>query len=203
VYLLGQACEIEHGLMCEYLYAQFSLKRGLDEGLSPAQLARHAQPLTAGDARLVAVAQEWRTVGHLYRGIEAGLADLCARYGEDAVFIGPARAQAVTEIFEWPELIAVTDLVSAGRAIETIVEQGEGARGDWIRAHFGTFVGILEDLLAMQAADPAFNPALGRQDGLGALAPLASKLHAMSQDIGTRPQDERPTAAPWQTSRTR
>jgi Ferritin-like len=152
VYLLGQACEIEHGLMCEYLYAQFSLKRGLDEGLTPAQLtrvqaweaalisvikqemlhlalstntltaigaaphferpnfpilsrwyppgvqialvpfgeralrhfiylerpegmalddaagfaaARHAQPLTAGDAGLVAVPEEWRTVGHL------------------------------------------------------------------------------------------------------------------------------------------
>jgi hypothetical protein len=246
VFLLGQACEIEHGLMCEYLYAQFSLKRGLDEGLSPAQLARvqaweaaligvikqemlhlalatniltaigaaphferpnfpilsrwypdgvqialvpfgeralrhfiylerpegmalndaagfaaarHAQPLSAGDARLVAVPEEWRTVGQLYRGIEAGLTNLCARYGESAVFIGPARAQAVTEIFEWAELIAVTDLASAGRAIETIVEQGEGARGDWIRSHFGTFVGILEDLLAMQAADPAFNPA--------------------------------------------
>ena len=40
VYLLGQACEIEHGLMCEYLYAQFSLKRGLDEGLTPDQLGR-------------------------------------------------------------------------------------------------------------------------------------------------------------------
>jgi hypothetical protein len=246
VYLLGQACEIEHGLMCEYLYAQFSLKRGPDEGLSPGQLARvqawetaligvikqemlhlalatniltaigaaphferpnfpilsrwypegvqialvpfgeqalrhfiylerpegmalndaagfaaarHAQPLTAGDAGLVATAQEWRTVGHLYRGIEAGLAHLCARYGEDAVFIGPARAQAITEIFEWPELIAVTDLASAGRAIETIVEQGEGARGDWISSHFGTFVGILEDLLTTQAADPAFKPA--------------------------------------------
>jgi hypothetical protein len=246
VYLLGQACEIEHGLMCEYLYAQLSLKRGLDEGLTEGQLARvqaweaaligvikqemlhlalatniltaigaaphferpnfpilsrwypegvqialvpfgeralrhfiylerpegmalddaagfaaagHAQPLTAGDAGLVAVPEEWRTVGHLYRGIEAGLTNLCARYGEDAVFIGPARAQAVTEIFEWPELIAVTDLASAGRAIETIVEQGEGARGDWIRSHFGTFVGILEDLLAEQAADPAFSPA--------------------------------------------
>jgi Ferritin-like len=81
---------------------------------------RHAQPLTAGGAGLVAVPEEWRTVGHLYRGIEAGLTNLCARYGEDAVFIGPARAQAVTEIFEWPELIAVTDLASAGRAIETI-----------------------------------------------------------------------------------
>jgi hypothetical protein len=40
VYLLGQACEIEHGLMCEYLYAQFSLKRALDEGLTEGQLAR-------------------------------------------------------------------------------------------------------------------------------------------------------------------
>jgi len=246
VYLLGQACEIEHGLMCEYLYAQFSLKRGLDEGLTPDQLsrvrawetalisvikqemlhlalstniltaigaaphferpnfpvlsrwypsgvaialvpfgeralrhfiylerpegmalddaagftaARHARPLTAGDTALVAAPEEWRTVGHLYRGIEAGLANLCARYGEDAVFIGPARAQAVTEIFEWPELLAVTDLASAGAAIETIVEQGEGARGDWLRSHFGTFVGILEDLLAVQAADPAFSPA--------------------------------------------
>jgi hypothetical protein len=246
VYLLGQACEIEHGLMCEYLYAQFSLKRGLDEGLTEAQLARvqawekaligvikqemlhlalatniltaigaaphferpnfpilsrwypeavqialvpfgeqalrhfiylerpegmalddaagftaaaHAQPLTVSGGGLVAVPREWRTVGHLYRGIEKGLAHLCARYGEDAVFIGPARAQAVTEIFEWPELIAVTGLASAGQAIETIVEQGEGARGDWYRSHFGTFVGILEDLLAEQAADPAFTPA--------------------------------------------
>ena len=246
VYLLGQACEIEHGLMCEYLYAQFSLKRGLDEGLTPDQLARvqaweaaliavikqemlhlalatniltaigaaphferpnfpilsrwyppgvqialvpfgqralrhfiylerpegmamddaagfaaarHAEPLTAAGAGLVAVPEQWQTVGHLYRGIEAGLATLCGRYGEDAVFIGPARAQAVTDIFEWPELIAVTDLASARQAIETIVEQGEGARGDWIRSHFGTFVGILEDLLAEQAADPAFNPA--------------------------------------------
>src|SRR2546429_446623 len=246
VYLLGQACEIEHGLMCEYLYAQFSLKRGPDEGLTDGQLtrvqawekalitvikqemlhlalatniltaigaaphferpnfpilsrwyppgvqialvpfgeralrhfiylerpegmalddaagfaaARHAQPLTAGGARLGARPQQRPTAGPLYRGIEAGLANLCARYGEDAVFIGPARAQAGTDIFEWPELLAVTDLASAGRAIETIVEQGEGARGDWITSHFGTFVGILEDLLAEQAADPAFNPA--------------------------------------------
>jgi Ferritin-like len=120
---------------------------------------RHAQPLTVGGAGLVAVPEQWRTVGHLYRGIEAGLANLCARYGEDAVFIGPERSQAVTDIFEWPELLAVTDLASASQAIETIVEQGEGARGDWIRSHFGTFVGILEDLLAEQAADPAFNPA--------------------------------------------
>src|SRR3954453_14989594 len=40
VYLLGEACEIEHGLMCEYLYAQFSLKRSTGEGVTPDQLVR-------------------------------------------------------------------------------------------------------------------------------------------------------------------
>ena len=40
VYLLGEACELEHGLMCEYMYAQFSLKHSVAEGLTQAQLAR-------------------------------------------------------------------------------------------------------------------------------------------------------------------
>jgi hypothetical protein len=121
--------------------------------------AQHSRPLTVDDRPLVAVPQEWRTVGHLYRGIEEGLAHLCERYGQDAVFSGPTTAQAVTNIFEWPELIALADLASARQAIQVIIEEGEGARGDWIKSHFGTFVGILEDLLARQAADPKFNPA--------------------------------------------
>ena len=54
VYLLGQACEIEHGLMCEYLYAQFSLKRGLDEGLTEGQLAR----VQAWEAALIGVIKQ-------------------------------------------------------------------------------------------------------------------------------------------------
>ncbi|MDQ1414843.1 MAG: hypothetical protein QOF81_456 [Acidimicrobiaceae bacterium] len=248
VYLVGEACEIEHGLMCQYLYAQFSLKRTPDEGISPEQLARvriweaslidvikqemlhlalatnlltaigaaphfdrpnfpilsrwypsgvqiallrfgeralrhfmylerpegmtladadgfapapipMVPPPTVDDRPMVAVPEQWETVGHLYRGIEAGLAALCERYGEDSVFIGPPRAQAVTEIFEWKELTAITDLASARRAIDLIVEQGEGARCDWVKGHFGKFVWILEDFLAMQSADPTFDPA--------------------------------------------
>ena len=42
VWLLAQACELEHGLMCEYLFAQFTLKRSEQEGLSAEQLARVA-----------------------------------------------------------------------------------------------------------------------------------------------------------------
>jgi len=117
------------------------------------------QPLTADDPQLTAGPEEWHTVGHLYRGIEAGLAHLVDRYGDAAVFIGPPKAQATTEVFEWPQLTAVTDLASASRAIEVIVEQGEGARGDWVNSHFGKFVGILEDYLAVRAADPSFEPA--------------------------------------------
>jgi hypothetical protein len=42
VWLLAQACELEHGLMCEYLFAQFTLKCSADEGLSVEQLAKVA-----------------------------------------------------------------------------------------------------------------------------------------------------------------
>lgn len=252
IYLLGEASEIEHGLLCEYIYAQFSLKRGVDEGITAQQLERiqaweqtlidiakqemlhlafatniltavgaaphferpnfpilcrwypadvrvallpfgedalhhfmflerpEGMPLTdvpdlgwnpgsdAGgdgarpqpvDAPLTGGAEEWHTVGHLYRGIEAGLARLVDVYGESEIFIGPPSAQVTTDIFEWPELHAVIDLASAKRAIELIVEQGEGARGDWVDSHFGRFVGILEDYRAVRAADPTFEPA--------------------------------------------
>ena len=38
-YLLSQAAELEHGLMCEYLYAAFSLKSTTGPGLRADQLA--------------------------------------------------------------------------------------------------------------------------------------------------------------------
>src|SRR6202011_4546820 len=204
VYLLGEACELEHGLLCEYLYAQFSLKRSVEEGLTAGQLARvqaweltlidvikqemlhlalatnilsalgaaphferpnfpilsrwyppdvqialvpfgeralrhfmflerpegmslrdaegfsavgPMQPLTVDDPQITAGPEEWHTVGHLYGGIEAGLAHLVNRDGEAAVFIGPPKAQATTQVFEWTELTAVTDLASASAAI--------------------------------------------------------------------------------------
>src|SRR6516164_10136593 len=39
VYMLSEAAELEHALMCEYLFAAFSRKRSVDEGLTPVQLA--------------------------------------------------------------------------------------------------------------------------------------------------------------------
>lgn len=48
---------------------------------------------------------------------------------------------------------------SACRAIHAIVEQGDGARGDWQTAHYGRFLGVLEEYRAASAADPDFRPA--------------------------------------------
>ena len=63
------------------------------------------------------------------------------------------------ELFHWPQLIAVTDLASARAAIDEIIEQGEGARGDWQPAHYGRFLGIWEEYRRLREQDPGFQPA--------------------------------------------
>ena len=103
--------------------------------------------------------QEFDTIGQLYRSIQTGLEHLDSRLGSGRLFVGPADAQATEEHFGWRELVAVTDLATARRAIDTIVEQGEGARGEWRDAHFGRLLGILDEYLAIRRADPSFEPA--------------------------------------------
>ena len=244
-YMLCEAAELEHGIMCQYLYAAFSLKQSEDEGLTAEEaeavqrwrkrishvatqemlhlslvqnllsaiggaphLTRpnfphpathypagvHLALLPFGEAALqhfmflerpegmdlddaegmaafrraepamtegeiVPRSQDFKTVGHLYRSIEAGFTHLADKFGERRLFVGPPRAQATQEYFHWPELVAVTDLASAQKAIDEILEQGEGPRGHWKQAHFGQFVEIMDEYLQLREANPAFRPA--------------------------------------------
>ncbi len=119
--------------------------------------AHDAVPLPA-EGDMVPQLQDFATIGHLYRSIEQGLARLADKFGERYLFVGPPRAQATRTDVRWPELVAVTDLTSAQRALDTILEQGEGARGRWETAHFGEFVRILEEYRVMLAANPVFDP---------------------------------------------
>ena len=217
IYMLCEAAELEHGIMCQYLFAAFTIKQNEDEGLTAAELAaarrwrkvishvatqemlhlalvenllsavgaaphlsrpnfphpashypagvhlallpfdeqalrhfmflerpegmdlhdadglaafgRAAPHMLSSD--IVPRGQDFATVGHMYRSIEAGFRHLCEKYGERWLFVGPPRAQATQEHFGWPELIPVTDMASAQRAIDEILEQGEGPRGHW------------------------------------------------------------------------
>jgi hypothetical protein len=244
IYMLCEAAELEHGIMCQYLFAAFSLKRENEElsgdaleavirwrrviahvateemlhlalvqnllsaiGAAPHLArpnlpapARHypagvnltlvpfsepalrhfmflerpegmelkgakgidapvheAVPLMA-ERDIVPQPQDFATVGHLYRSIERGIDHLAEKFGEQNLFVGPPRAQASSENFHWPELVAVADVASAHRAIDTILEQGEGARGHWQNAHFGQFVRILDEYRQLKAANPGFEP---------------------------------------------
>jgi CDGSH-type Zn-finger protein/truncated hemoglobin YjbI len=248
IYMLCEASELEHGIMCQYLYAAFSLKQSEDEGLSAGEaeavtrwrthifhiaaqemlhlslvqnllsaigaaphLSRpnfpqpashypagvHLALIPFGEAALrhfmflerpegmdiadaegmaafaraepvpmprvqvgeiVPRGQDFATVGHLYRSIEAAIAHLAEKFGEESLFVGPPRAQATQGYFGWPELVAVTDVASAQRAIDEILEQGEGPRGHWRNAHFGQFVQILDEFEQFRAANPGFDP---------------------------------------------
>jgi hypothetical protein len=102
--------------------------------------------------------QDFATIGELYRAIELGLDRLADRLGEARLFLGPPDAQATPRHFGFPELLPVTDLASAHAAVDVIVEQGEGARGDWREAHFGRLVSMLDEYLDLRDADPAFEP---------------------------------------------
>jgi hypothetical protein len=243
-YLLTEAAEIEHGLMCCYLYAAYSLKIGSDgllpnevaaisrwratmvdvaieemlhlalvnnllaaigsaphfqrqnfpvapgyhpagvivalapfnratldhfiylerpEGLELADGAGFDPPLKYERAnradRLVPNAQDYATVGHLYRGIRAGFVALDERLGSDGLFLGDTAAQVGPEIAPLDGLVAVTELASACRAIDTIVEQGEGAPGHNEQSHFARYMRLRDELDALTKARPGFTPA--------------------------------------------
>src|SRR5579872_6315475 len=67
IYMLGEAAELEHGILCQYLFAAFTLKQSEDEGVSPEQLAamngwRHTLFEVAGQEMLhLALVQNLRT----------------------------------------------------------------------------------------------------------------------------------------------
>lgn len=103
-------------------------------------------------------AQDYRTVGRLYRALKQGLEAMVQRCGEPGTFIGDPSAQIGPGITNLPGLIAVHDLRTALAALDTIVEQGEGATTASRDSHYGRFLAIAGEYDALVARRSNFVP---------------------------------------------
>lgn len=242
---LYEAAELEHNLMCTYLYAAFSLKQGEAEGLSAREaeaterwrreilavaieemghlvavwnitsslggaphLGRDNFPLSAGylPARVVvklapfnaATLQhfiflerpegsdepdgegfttdhlfsraigaprvtpmpcDYETVGHFYASLAEAISAFTAAHGEDAAFCGDRTLQLGPDELQLGGAQRVLCSKTVLSAFEAIVRQGEGAPTDSATSHYHRFAAIRDELAALCAANPAFEPA--------------------------------------------
>lgn len=246
IHELYEAAELEHNLMCTYLYAAFSLKQGTAEGLSaeeaeatarwrrailrvaveemghltavwnitsalggsprfgrlnfpldpgglPANVVVRLAPFseavlqhfiflerpTCSDEpdgsgfeppefgftrgvdrpRVTPMPVDYHTVGEFYEKLSHDVTGFVARMGEKAAFCGDRNLQiSRAEIdFQGCDLVFCKKTVLA--AFDAIVSQGEGASTENPDSHYLRFLGIREELKALKAANPAFEPA--------------------------------------------
>lgn len=102
---------------------------------------------------------DYDTVGTFYATIRENLGQLVAQLGERTVFCGDPALHLSPDEVSLPGIIQVTDLASAMEAIDVIVTQGEGATEHHENSHFSRFIEIREEMRALKAANPAFQPA--------------------------------------------
>ncbi len=243
-HLLAEASEIEHTLMCSYLYAAFSLKDGANSELSEREaeaverwrqtimsvaieemghlmivsnltaaiggrphLTRPNFPVSPGyfpsgvvlrltpfsfetldhfiflerptgvaqeDGEgflpgeqkreqayqgLMPSAQDYVTVSHLYEAIRANLNAFAARSGAPSLFVGPESGQIGPEAIRMHGVETIKDIESASRAIDLIVEQGEGSPAHSEDSHYRRFQATKKEYADFLAEDPGFKPA--------------------------------------------
>ncbi len=243
-HLLAEASEIEHTLMCSYLYAAFSLKPGTESGFSEREaeaverwrqtimsvaieemghllivanltaalggrphFSRPNFPVSPGyfpsgvvlrltpfsfdtldhfiflerptgverrdgegfeseeqtreqaHPGLMPSAQDYVTVSHLYEAIRANLNAFATRSGAASLFVGTASGQIGPDLLRMHGVETISDLTGASRAIDLIVEQGEGSPADREDSHYRRFQATKREYADFLAENPGFAPA--------------------------------------------
>ncbi len=245
IHALYEAAELEHNLMCTYLYAAFSLKSGTEEGLSAAEADATARwrrailrvaieemghltavwnitsalggsprfgrlnfPLDPGglpasvvvrlapfgeavlqhfiylerpmlsnepdgegfapeftfkrgvaNARITPMPVDYDTVGKFYEKLSDDLKSFVARVGEKQAFCGDRNLQISRTEIDFQGCDPVICSITALKAFDAIVSQGEGAAEENPDSHYCRFLAIRKELAALKAANPAFEPA--------------------------------------------
>jgi CDGSH-type Zn-finger protein/uncharacterized Fe-S cluster protein YjdI len=147
------AATIEHFTFLERPQHETAVADGA--GFAPSRTYRRAVPAS----RLSPGPRDYTTVGELYEVIAASLHAAAAEHGEAALFVGDPALQLDATLAPLPGVAPVTDLRSALAAVTTIVTQGEGAGSESADSHFCRFSRIADELAALTAANPGFEPA--------------------------------------------
>jgi CDGSH-type Zn-finger protein/uncharacterized Fe-S cluster protein YjdI len=245
IHQLYEAAELEHNLMCTYLYAAFSLRSGVEEGITaveadatarwrrailqvaveemghltavwnitaalggsprfgrmnfpldpgalPAGVVVRLAPFdeaalqhfihlerpkdsvesdgagfapdftfTRGVAapRLTPMPIDYETVGAFYDNLSENLRAFVARVGEKEAFCGDRNLQISRREIDFQGCDPVICSITALKAFDAIVTQGEGASEANPDSHYCRFIAIREELGRLKAANPDFQPA--------------------------------------------
>ncbi|HEU5134432.1 MAG TPA: ferritin-like domain-containing protein [Steroidobacteraceae bacterium] len=245
VHQLYEAAELEHNLMCTYLYAAFSLRSGTSEGLSaeeadatarwrrailkvaveemghltavwnitaalggsprfgrlnfpldpgglPANVVVRLAPFSdevlqhfiylerptcssepdgagftadfqfrRGDdrPRVTPMPIDYETVGAFYETLAKNLRDFVARVGEKEAFCGDRNLQLSRKEIDFQGCDPVFCSITALKAFDAIVSQGEGASTENADSHYCRFIAIRDELRALREKNPAFQAA--------------------------------------------
>lgn len=98
--------------------------------------------------RVMPSSGDYKTVGALYQSIREALIRLSNEIGEQQFFCGDPHRQITPVDSALPGLIAIHDLESALRAVDTIIIQGEGAT-QITDSHFERFSLIKKEYLEL------------------------------------------------------
>src|SRR6186713_3361284 len=245
LHMLYEAAELEHNLMCTYLYAAFSLKTTAEDGLTaaeaeatnrwrrailkvaveemghltavwnitaalggsprfgrlnfpldtgslPANVVVRLAPFseavlqhfiylerpigsdepdgegfapefqfTRGDARhrVTPMPIDYETVGEFYETLSKNLAAFVARVGEKEAFCGDRNLQISRKEIDFQGCDPVICSITALKAFDAIVTQGEGASEANPDSHYCKFKAIRDELRALREKNPDFKPA--------------------------------------------
>jgi CDGSH-type Zn-finger protein/uncharacterized Fe-S cluster protein YjdI len=245
IHQLYEAAELEHNLMCTYLYAAFSLKSSVAEGLSaveadatarwrrdilhvaieemghltavwnitaalggsprfgrmnfpldpgglPASVVVRLAPFSEavlqhfiflerpkdstepdGDGfapeftftrgvtapRLTPMPIDYETVGAFYENLAENVRRFVERVGEKEAFCGDRNLQISRTEIDFQGCDPVICAITALKAFDAIVTQGEGASEANPDSHYCRFIAIRAELAALKQANPSFQPA--------------------------------------------
>jgi CDGSH-type Zn-finger protein/uncharacterized Fe-S cluster protein YjdI len=245
IHQLYEAAELEHNLMCTYLYAAFSLRSGTEEGLSAEEADATARwrrailkvaieemghltavwnitaalggsprfgrmnfpldpgglpanvivrlapfsdevlqhfiylerptcseeqdgsgftaefPFIRGDARprVTPMPIDYETVGAFYETLSKNVKDFVARVGEKEAFCGDRNLQLSRKEIDFQGCDPVICSITAIKAFDAIISQGEGASTENADSHYCRFIAIRDELRALREKNPDFQPA--------------------------------------------